>query len=136
MDIAAIKSFHEIEPKSAIWDKYSKIVDTIQITGPSLIVAIYKRPEKTRGGIIRPDKYLEEDFYQGKVGLVIKTSHYPVDEEDRKHFDGRLPQVGDWVMFRASDGLSFGLADTKGDCRYFADRRSIRMIIPDPEMIW
>lgn len=131
-----IQSHHEIDPKQVILEQYATAVTKVKVNGPSLLVAIYRRPEKTKGGIIRPESSLDEDIYQGKVGLVIKISHYPADEKELMHFDGQLPQVGDWVFFRASDGLSFGLLDKKGDCRFFTDRTSIKMIIEDPEMVW
>lgn len=130
------KSLHEENPKKILFDKYSEIVKDIPIYGPSVLVAIYRRPEKTAGGIIRPSSSLDEDIYQGKVGLVLKTGPYPPDAEDNKFFDGKAPQVGDWVVFRASDGISFGLLDKKGDCRFLKDRRSIWMTIPDPEFVW
>jgi len=127
---------HEVDPRQELLDKYSETVKDISIYGDSLLVAIYQRPKKTKGGILLTDEYLEEDLYQGKVGLVLKVGPYPADELDMKWFNGRPPQVGDWVTFRASDGISFGLLDSKGDCRFLKDRRSAWMVIPHPDMIW
>lgn len=131
-----VKSLHEEDPKKVLLDKYYDFIKDIPIYGASILVAIYRRPEKTAGGIIRPGSSLDEDIYQGKVGLVLKTGPFPEDEEDKKFFNGRVPQVGDWVVFRASEGISFGFLDRKGDCRFLKDRRSIWMTIPDPEMVW
>lgn len=131
-----IKSAHDADPKETLISKYSETVKDIPIYGASVLVAIYRRPEKTKGGIIRPESNLDEDVYQGKVGLVLKVGPYPADEEDMKFFNGKLPEVGDWVVFRASDGISFGLLEKKGDCRFLKDRRSIWMVIPEPEMVW
>lgn len=130
------KFTHEDDPKKLLMDKYSRTVEDLSIYGDSLLVAIYRRPEKTKGGILLSNEYLDEDLYQGKVGLVLKVGPYPADEMDLKWFNGRLPQVGDWVTFRASDGISFGLLDNKGDCRFLKDRRSVWMVIPEPDMIW
>lgn len=134
--IGRIKPTHDIDPKQHLLDKYSEIIKNIPIHGASVLVVIYRRPERTKGGVILSAANLDEDLYQGKVGLVLKTGPYPADEEDMKFFDGRLPEVGDWVVFRASDGTSFGLLDKKGDCRFLKDRRSIWMKIPDPDVIW
>lgn len=134
--VGLVRSSHAEDPRQVLLDKYSEIIKTIPVHGPSLLVAIYRRPEKTAGGIIRPDSSLDEDIYQGKVGLVLKAGPYPADEGDMKFFDGKLPDVGDWVVFRASEGISFGLLDKKGDCRFLKDRRSVWMTIPDPELVW
>lgn len=131
-----IKSSHDVDPKKFLLDKYSELIKDIPVYGASVIVAIYRRPEKTAGGIIRPGSSLDEDIYQGKVGLVLKCGPYPPDSDDMKWFDGKPPQVGDWVVFRASNGVSFGLLDKKGDCRFIKERRDIWMTIPDPELVW
>lgn len=134
--VGRVKPAHEVDPKQALVEKYSEIVKDIPIYGASVLVAIYRRPEKTKGGIILSSENLDEDLYQGKVGLVLKTGPYPLDEEDNKFFDGKLPSIGDWVVFKVSEGMSFGLLDKKGDCRFLKDRRSILMTIPDPDLIW
>ena len=36
-----------------------------------MLCAIYIAPEKTAGGIIRPQSNIDEDIHQGKVGLIV-----------------------------------------------------------------
>ncbi len=134
--VGRIKPVHEVDPKTSLMDKYSEIIKDVPIYGASVLVAIYRRPEKTKGGIIVTSGNLDEDLYQGKVGLVIKIGPYPPDEDDLKYFNGKPPQIGDWVVFKASNGTSFGLLDRKGDCRFLKERRDIWMTIPDPDMVW
>lgn len=126
----------EIDKKQELMDKYSHILGDIPLYGSSLLVAMYRRPEKTKGGVYLTDRVLEEDLYQGKVGLVLKMGPYPFDEEDRKYFGDNPPKVGDWVVFNTNSGTPFGLLDKKGDCRFIKERRSVFMVISDPELIW
>lgn len=136
VETGRIKPLHEVDPKQALLDKYSEVIKNVPVHGFGLVVAIYRRPEKTKGGVILSSQNLDEDIYQGKVGLVIKTGPWPASEDDLHYFDGRLPQVGDWVVFNASDGKAFGLLDKKGDCRFIKNRQSIWMTIPEPDMVW
>lgn len=121
--------------KEEILEKYSLLKD-VPVYGASLLVAVYRRPEKTKGGVYLTDRVLEEDIYQGKVGLVLKLGPFPMSEEDIKYFDGSPPKVGDWVVFNTNAGTPLGLFDKKGDCRFLKERRSVLMTIPDPEMVW
>ena len=127
---------HESDTKQELFDKYKDIIDTIHIYGPSILVAVYRRPKKTKGGILIPDSNLDEDIYQGKVGLILKVGPFPIDEEDKMFFDCETPKVGDWVAFKVSEALTFGILEKEGDCRFLKDRRSILMKIPHPDLIW
>lgn len=75
-----------------------------KIFGNWVLLGTYIRPEKTAGGIIRPGMNIEEDVWQGKVGLVLKwgikayvsDQNYTFDEEDKA-------QVGEWVTYMVGD---------------------------------
>lgn len=102
-----------------------------------ILVAIYKAPEKTSGGIIRPEMVKKEDIWQGNSGLVIKMGPHAYeqtgnmdfawDEEDRCH-------VGDWVMFRRADGLRVNVNNR--ECILLESERGVKMVIPHPDLIW
>lgn len=97
-----------------------------------ILVGTYVRPEITKGGIIRPNENVKEDEFQGKVGLVLKVgpSAFKSDDED---FLGQNVEVGDWVVYRASDGWQLTIRDTA--CRILIDR-NIRLRIKDPSDIF
>lgn len=97
-----------------------------------ILVATYIRPEKTAGGIYRPQNNVEEDIYQGKVGLVLKKgpSAFNNDEID---YQGQNVEPGEWIVFRVGDGWSCTINGVA--CRVVADT-SIRMKIKNPEGVF
>jgi len=116
------------DPKQALMDAVGNL-SGFDIFHNQILVAIYVRPEKTSGGIIRPEGNVGEDEYQGKVGLVVKkgpTAFLNTEEED---FQGQNVEVGDWVVFRVGDGWQLTIRDTA--CRILSDR-TIRMRIKNP----
>jgi len=119
------------DPKTALLNAVGDLSD-YDLFHNQILVAIYVRPEKTSGGIIRPGTNVQEDEYQGKVGLVVKVgpSAFVSDEED---FMGQSVEVGDWVVYRVGDGWALNIRDTA--CRILTDR-TIRMRIKKPEDIF
>jgi len=119
------------DPKTALLNAVGDLSD-YDLFHNQILVAIYVRPEKTSGGIIRPGTNVQEDEYQGKVGLVVKVgpSAFVSEEED---FMGQMVNVGDWVVYRVGDGWALNIRDTA--CRILTDR-TIRMRIKKPEDIF
>jgi len=117
---------HLLDPKEEL---LKSIGDTskLELFGNQVLVAIYIRPQKTSSGIFLTDNYRDEDKWQGKMGLVVKkgTSSL-VDPADEV-------QVGDWVVFRPSDG--WGLTLNGAMCRMLDDR-VIRGRAPSPDTIF
>ena len=116
---------HTLNPKEELWKSIGDI-SQLDLFGNQILIAIYIRPQKTSSGIFLTDNYRDEDKWQGKMGLVIKkgTSSLvdPCDEV----------QVGDWVVFRPSDG--WGLTLNGVMCRMLDDR-VIRCRAPSPDTI-
>jgi len=133
------------------------VVQGIQLLRNRVLVASFIRPEKTSGGIIRPDAVREEDKWQGKAGLILAVGPSAFDFEEiaaeasdldtagdynrayaevsRKH---NIPNVGDWVFFRGSDTWDSGLQVAPGvgaHCRFIFDDAIIGRIA-DPATIW
>src|SRR3972149_6104974 len=79
-----------------------------EILGDLVLIAIYIRPEKTSGGIIRPIDNVKEDEFQGKVGLIVKTGPLASEYEDDTP---PICQVGDWVVYSIKDGWSVTVND-------------------------
>lgn len=112
------------DAKKALIDNVGDI-SKVRITGQNLFVATYIRPEKTRGGIIRPESNVREDEFQGNVGLVLKVGEAfnKEDAEDLLH---------QWVMFGYNDGLRYRYNDVP--CRTIHVDR-VRQIVPDPSKV-
>lgn len=99
----------------------------------NILVGIYIRPEKTRGGILLPQSATDEDNYQGKVGLVLKKGADAFKSDENIDFGTQNVEVGDWVVFRVGDGWPLAIRGTA--CRMITDR-AIRMKIKNPEDIF
>jgi co-chaperonin GroES (HSP10) len=97
----------------------------LDIAAQRVLVAIYVRPEKTKGGIYRPDENLAEDRFQAKVGLVLKVGSLAFVDDTVNKFGGFRVDPGEWAIFNPSDGLEmFKIADNGRDgtpIRWFAD---------------
>ncbi len=105
--------------------------DTFKVMNNQVVMAIYTRPGKTKGGVILPDD--EESQYQGKTGLIIGLGASAFQDPNGEWFRGTPPKLGDWIVIRASDGWRLDIY--KVQCRMFDDMMT-RMIVPHPESIW
>lgn len=117
------------DPKKALLDALGKH-DT-EVFHSKVLVATYVRPARTKGGIFMPDKTIEEDRYQGTVGLVVKMGKGAFKDDNIAQFNGDKLSVGDWVLYVAGDGISMFINEVP--CRLFDDTR-ILMRVKDPEL--
>lgn len=109
---------HDEDPAKDILEKIGDI-SGFDLFGPKVLVAIYVRPQKTKGGIYLTDRVRDEDLYQGKVGYVLKVG--PGAFDDSEWFGDVQIKVGDWVGFRASDGAALMVNGV--NCRLLEDVR-------------
>lgn len=125
---------HDRDPAEAIREEVGDI-ESVQLFYSQILVGIYKRPERTRSGIILTDKARDEDVYQGKVGLVLKKgpTAFRDDPENKIFFHNQDVQKGDWIVFRPSDGWALSLNGTT--CRVLQDVH-VRARIPQPDIVW
>lgn len=131
---------HEVDPRDAILAKVGDLSD-VEVFGSDILVAIYKRPNKTKSGIFLADSTLAEDKWQGKAALVLKMGPTAYLDEDGNKF--RDIKEGDWVVARASDGWACTLNTLKTgvsredavDCRIISDI-AVRMRVKDPDSIY
>jgi co-chaperonin GroES (HSP10) len=136
----AVAMLHEVDPREAILKKVGDL-SGIEIFGNDILVAIYKRPEKTKSGLILTANTLNEDVHQGKVGLILKMGPTSYVDDDGNRF--RDIKEGDWVVFRPSDGWRVTLNTLQGtyskddtvDCRIVSDI-SVRSRVQDPDTIY
>lgn len=127
---------HDIPAAKAIMDALGGAHDGYDVFGADVLVAVYTRPEKTKGGIILTDNVKGEDRYQGKIGLVLKTGPL-VNSDLNPWFNGALPKAGDWVVLRVGDTYTFDLHGPKDKvpCRT-VEAKQLRGRVTAPDTIW
>jgi len=124
---------HEVDPKEAIYKEIGDILPNFELMNTQVLVAVYIRPEKTRGGIIMTTKSRDEDRYQSKVGLILKAGPSAFVDDEGKWFGNANLSRGDWVVFRPSDGWNITVNGVL--CRMFDDT-AVRMRIPHPYCVY
>ena len=134
-DVAAAA---ELDPKKALLDAVGDIRG-IEMLHNLVLVATYIEPEKTAGGIIKPDRTLQENRFQGKGALVLKLGPLAFKDDSVHKFGGITVKEGDWVMVRPSDGLELFAVDATGkagtSCRVFTDLNIIARLA-DPALVY
>lgn len=108
-------------------------LDDVEVFHNMVLVATYIRPEKTAGGIIRPEKTRDEDKWQGKAGLVLKVGSIAFVDDATTKFNGVRVHAGDWVVFNVNDG--FAMDFNKVRCRLLQDVH-IKMRVLNPDEVW
>ena len=133
----ALHAVHDGDPRKELMKKAGKLVDT-ELMGNAILVAVYMRPKMARYGTLSlelTDPTRKEDEYQGKVGLVIALGPMAYVDDELTQFHGQRVKVGDWVVFRPSEGWSVTLTRNQVPCRMLTEG-NIRMKIPSPDMVW
>lgn len=127
---------HANDPRDELLKTIGQIADHVQVLNAKVLVAIYMRPEKTAGGIIRPGTNREEDNYQGKIGLILKAGPLAFEDDDN-HKWAIKPKVGDWVQYRVGDTFPFRLGSDKTapHLRYVEDV-NILSVWDRPDLVW
>jgi len=127
---------HDIDPKTKIWNELGNIQD-IQIFHNQVLVAVYIRPDMTKGGIALPQQYIKEDRNQSKIGLILKMGPDAFVDPSQKWFNGVNLKINDWVIFRPSDGWAITLPGGKEGvlCRCIEDI-DVRGSVGSPDQVW
>ena len=123
---------HEVDPRDVLLKEVGDISE-IELMNTQVLVAVYIRPEMTKGGIIMTPKALDEDRYQSKVGLILKTGPSAFRDDEGKWFSGLDLLVGDWIVFRPTDGWDITVNGVL--CRMFNDT-AVRMRVPHPDNVY
>jgi co-chaperonin GroES (HSP10) len=127
-----MKMAHDVDPKEDLLNSLGDLSE-IEVFNNNVLVAIYIRPTKTKSGIILTDDTIDQDRFQGKVGLVVKMGESACVDPSDNWFKGVKVELGDWVVFRPSDGWS--MAFNGQPCRLMDDL-VIRGRVKHPDMIW
>lgn len=123
---------HDTDPAKALQKELGSL-EGIEIFHNQVLAAVYIRPEKTAGGIMLPETVRGEDRYQSKVGLIVKTGPNAFVDPEGVWFKDVDLKVGDWVIFRPSDGWSITI--NKVLCRILDDT-VIRGKTNHPDGVW
>ena len=123
---------HTVDPKQEIMAEVNAVVESLHPLGAQVLVGTYIRPKMTAGGIHIPDSTQGEDIYQGKVGLVLKLGPLAFKEDDTHKWGDRVPQVGDWVMFRVGDTFPCTLGKRAGR---FVEDVDVKAILSKPDYV-
>ena len=123
---------HKVDPKKDLLDKIGDI-SKFEIFNNQILVAVYIRPEKTKGGIYLTDNNRAEDKYQGKVGLVLKMGPSAFVDDTQNWFKDITVGQDDWIVFRPSDGWS---VEINGVLCRILDDTSVRGKVDRPDRVW
>ena len=123
---------HAEDPKETLLKGLGDI-SGVDIFHNQVLVVVYQRPEKTKGGILLTSQTRDEDKYQGKVGLVVAMGPQAFVDPDNKWFSGISVAHGDWVVFKPSDGWAVTINNVI--CRVLDDT-NIRGTVDIPDRIW
>ena len=123
---------HEVAPEKALLKELGNI-SGVEIFNNQVLVAVYIRPEKTRGGIILANQTRDEDRYQSKVGLLVKRGDAAFKDDTNTWFANTKFALNDWLVYRPSDGWQITINGVL--CRLLADTE-IRGRVDNPDRVW
>ncbi len=111
-------------------------LEGIDVLYSEVLLATFILPEKTAGGIIRPDENIRQDVFQGKIGLILKmgeTAYKYMNDYSQFPYEGVKPQIGDYVMCHASDPRE--LAINGVSCK-LVDASRCKLRVKDPYIFY
>jgi co-chaperonin GroES (HSP10) len=124
---------YEKNPHKCIVDYCTPFIDSIKLAPSKVLVATYRRPEVTAGGIYMAASNLDEDKWQGVAALVLKLGASAFKDDATTTFSGFEAKQFDWVTFKPSVGVA---REFNGlHCRIVEDR-FIDAVIDDPTLVW
>lgn len=130
----SIQMAHDIDPKDRVLSDLGDI-SGIRLLNNQVLIAVYIRPEKTKGGIIMTDRVRDEDRFQSKVGLIVAMGPSAFKEDDEaKWFGGINFNLGDWILFRPSDGWTVTVNGVS--CKILSDTQVKGVISDNVDMVW
>jgi co-chaperonin GroES (HSP10) len=98
-----------------------------------VLLAGYIPSSRTKGGIIRIDRTIEEDRWQGNIGLVIGIGKGAFKDDSVAQFHGDKLKMHEWVFVNPADGIAMYINQVP--CRLFQDSR-ILMKVTNPEIYY
>jgi hypothetical protein len=123
---------HEVDPAKKIIEEIGDL-SKIELFNNQILVGVYIRPQKTKSGLYLSEKTTEEDRFQSKVGLLLKSGPRAFEPNDEGWFDGETFNLYDWLVFRPSDGWSITVHGIL--CRILTDTQ-VKVRVPNPDEVW
>lgn len=123
---------HAVDPREKLQQEIGDL-SGVEIFNNQVLCAVYIRPKRTKSGIYLSDQTTDEDRYQSKVGLIVKMGPQAFVDETNSWFAENDAKVGDWIVFRPSDGWSITVNNVL--CRILDDV-SVRGRINQPDFVW
>ena len=133
------------DPKAALMDRAGNL-DNYEIGHNLVLVATYVAPDRiikgfeSIGGLVRTDRDVDEDRFQGKVALVLKCGPQAFLDIGKVTFSGFDAKPGDWIIYRPSDAMEIFISNPNKDnegisCRLIEDV-FIKMKVSDPSLVY
>lgn len=124
---------YEKDPHATIIKYCQPFLANIRLAPSKVLVATYRRPEVSAGGIIMASSNLDEDKWQGVAALVLKLGSAAFKDDDSISFSGFEAKQFEWVTFRPAVGVA---REFNGlHCRIVEDKM-IDAVIDDPTLVW
>jgi len=108
-------------------------ISELEIFNNQILLAVYIRPQQTRSGLHLASQTTDEDRYQSKVGLLVKSGNAAFKDDTDTWFKDIEINEEDWILFRPSDGWSITINGVL--CRMLEDV-STKGRIPHPDMAY
>ena len=121
------------DPHAALVAFSSIFLDKIRLAPDKLLVATYRRPERTEGGLYMTESSLDEDKFQGAAGLILKAGSKVFVDDSATTFGGFSAKELEWVTYRPSYGVAREFAGLH--CRIIQDRH-VDAVVEDPTLVW
>lgn len=107
----------------------------VRVMSAKLLVGMYIRPRLQKYGSLvmqRTDKDIQEDDWQGNVGLVLKKGPLAFKDDDTNKFGDQNIEVGEWVIFTPGNGRRVQINGV--NCRY-VDDSLVDSVTDDPAIV-
>lgn len=130
--MATMEMEHDVDPAQKIRESLGDY-SGVELFGNQVLVAVYIRPQKTKSGIYITDKMVDEDRFQGKVGLLVAAGPQAFTVASDEWFQNVEVNPGDWLVFRPSDGWSINVNGVL--CRIMSDVQ-VKGRIDGPDRVW
>lgn len=146
VDLRRLAEAAAFDPAKPLWDAAGDLSD-YEVFHNLVLVATYIAPPKVLKGpngediiLHQTDRSHEEDRFQGKTGLVLKTGPVAFVDDGVAKFGGVTIKPGDWVIYRPSDGHELFIRDRSKNneglsCRLIEDT-FVRGRVKDPSLVY
>lgn len=124
---------YAIDPKKTIIAFVEQFLGLVHVGPAKLLVATFRQPEKTAGGVLKTERYMDEDKFQGVAGLVLSVGPLAFEDGGKYKFGGFKAEQFQWVTYNPENGRARELRGLH--CRTIDDV-DIDSVVDDPELFW